>query len=71
VHIESSCTDPLIRVFMADGCIWASGLCHTLDSKMVRDFPRYLVIATVRALRGELSVFLSLPARYLMISVRL
>ena len=46
---------------MAVGFIWASRQCHSLDSKIVRDFRVDLVFAAVGALGGELSLFLFFP----------
>jgi len=46
---------------MAVGFIWANHRCHSLDSKIVRDFRVDLVFAAVGALGGELSLFLFFP----------
>jgi len=46
---------------MAVGFIWADRRCHSLDSKIVRDFRVDLVFAAVGALGGELSLFLFFP----------
>jgi len=46
---------------MAVGFIWANRRCHSLDSKIVRDFRVDLVFAAVGALGGEVSLFLFFP----------
>jgi len=46
---------------MAVGFIWANRRCHSLDSKIVRDFQVDLVFAAVGALGGELSLILFFP----------
>jgi len=53
VHIESSCVYPPIRVFMAVGFTWASCWCHSLDTRIMRDFRVDLVLPVIVALRTE------------------